>query len=81
MAVSTLGAHARSLLREALQLFWTLLKILVPLSLAVRLLTQLGVVQRLGRALGPVMHAAGLLRFCLTGYTEPDPRSWEGPGT
>ncbi|NCQ34620.1 hypothetical protein GW813_06000, partial [bacterium] len=56
----SLRIGAVSLLRESGQLFWTLAKILVPLSLVVRLLAQLGVVQWLGEALGPVMGVVGL---------------------
>jgi hypothetical protein len=51
---------AAALLREALRASWDLFKILVPISILVRLLSQAGVVDYLGVALSPVMTIMGL---------------------
>lgn len=51
---------AAALLREALQASWDLFKIMVPISILVRLLIQVGVVDYLGVALSPVMNVLGL---------------------
>ena len=49
-----------ALLREALRASWGLFKIMVPISILVRLLNQTGVVDYLGLALSPVMNLMGL---------------------
>lgn len=48
------------LLREAVKTSCDLFKILVPIMIVTRILTDLGVVAHLGRALGPIMHVVGL---------------------
>jgi hypothetical protein len=48
------------LLRDAVETFWTLAKVMVPVIIITHVLQQLGVVDALGRALGPVMHVVGL---------------------
>ena len=50
----------RDLLVEASRTYWTLVKIMVPVLIGVRLLQQAGVVAWLGRLLGPVMELVGL---------------------
>jgi len=51
---------AAELLRQAVKVSWDLLKIMVPISIAVRVLQELGVVALLGRLLSPVMSVVGL---------------------
>jgi hypothetical protein len=48
------------LLRDALDTYWTLVKVMVPVIVVVRLLQQVGAVEVLGNALGPVMRLVGL---------------------
>ena len=52
--------RAKSLALESLDLFWTLAKIMVPVVVAVRVLDQLGAIEWIGVALGPVMEVVGL---------------------
>lgn len=51
---------AADLLRQALKISWDLFKIMVPISIAVRVLQLLGVVAVLGDLLSPVMAVVGL---------------------
>ena len=55
-----LCAGAADLLRETLKTSWALFKIMVPISIAVRVLQQLGVVDVLGEVLSPAMAVVGL---------------------
>jgi hypothetical protein len=57
---SRLAASALALLREALKTSYDLFKIMVPISILVKLLQEVGVVEWLGVALGPVMGVVGL---------------------
>ncbi len=47
-------------LRDALSISWELFRIIIPISIATRLLEQLGVIDKLGDLLGPLMHCVGL---------------------
>lgn len=50
----------RSVLWEAVQVYWVLLKVLVPALIVVKLLLEWGAVDRLGVLLSPVMSLVGL---------------------
>ncbi len=54
------AVEARELLGEATKTCWAVLKIIVPISIAVRFLEQWGVIDKLGEWLGPVMGLVGL---------------------
>ncbi len=51
---------AKGLLREAVKVSWNLFKITVPIIILVKILKELGVVEYIGAALGPVMELVGL---------------------
>lgn len=51
---------AKALLLEGGRTSWTLFRILVPISIATRILAQMGVLEHLGAMLGPVMKVVGL---------------------
>ncbi|GGX47738.1 nucleoside recognition domain-containing protein [Saccharospirillum salsuginis] len=53
-------AQLRTLLQESGQVYWTLLKIMVPALIIVKILESLGATQWLGHVLAPVMGALGL---------------------
>jgi len=53
-------AEGRALLREAGRTCWAVFRIIIPVSIAVRFLQQWGLVEQLGRLLGPVMSLVGL---------------------
>ncbi len=55
-----LADAARDLLREAARTYWTLVRVMVPVLIVVRLLQLVGVVEFLGRGLAPVMQLVGL---------------------
>ncbi|MBN1220631.1 MAG: hypothetical protein JXM69_17050 [Anaerolineae bacterium] len=55
-----LAASSRQLLRDAIKTSYDLFKIIVPLSIITKLLTDWGVTDYLGLALGPVMELVGL---------------------
>ena len=55
-----LRTAAVELVRDAARTAWVLFKIMVPILLATRILAELGVLDVLGRALGPVMGVFGL---------------------
>lgn len=59
-ALKTLASEARLLLAQTVRLSIALFKIMVPVSIATRILEQLGAVEILGRALAPVMETFGL---------------------
>ena len=48
------------LVRDALEAFWTLAKLMVPVMILTRVLQQVGAVEVLGRALSPLMGIVGL---------------------
>ena len=48
------------LVRDALDTFWTLAKVMVPVIILTRVLQQVGAVEVLGRAVSPVMRVVGL---------------------
>ena len=51
---------ASDLLRDAARMSWRLFKVMVPVSIAVRLLAQFGLIEQLGDILSPLMHVVGL---------------------
>jgi len=46
--------------KEALSTTWTLLKIMIPISIIIKLISELGFVEIIGNALSPVMELVGL---------------------
>jgi hypothetical protein len=50
----------RALMRDVLSVYWPLLRVMVPTLLAVRVLSELGATEGLGRVLSPVMQLVGL---------------------
>jgi hypothetical protein len=58
--MNRLAAGSLQLLREALKTSYDLFKIIIPLSIATKLLTDVGVTHYLGLALSPVMEIVGL---------------------
>jgi hypothetical protein len=48
------------LVKDALEAFWTLAKVMVPVIILTRILQQVGVVEALGRAIAPAMGLVGL---------------------
>ncbi len=52
--------EARSLLREGGRTTWVVFRIIIPISIAVRLLQKAGLVERIGALLEPVMGLVGL---------------------
>ena len=45
---------------DAFKIFWELFRIIVPITIATRILEQMGVIDKLGDFLAPVMHLVGL---------------------
>jgi hypothetical protein len=58
--MNRLAASSLQLLREALKTSYDLFKIIIPLSILTKLLTDVGVTHYLGLALSPVMEVVGL---------------------
>jgi len=62
--IEALGASAyhglsRSF-RDAVTIFWELFRIIIPIAIATRVLEQLGLIDKLGDLLAPLMHLVGL---------------------
>ncbi len=46
--------------RDACGIFWELFRIILPITIATRVLEQLGLIDKLGDFLAPLMHLVGL---------------------
>ena len=59
LAASAYHGLSRSFL-DAVIIFWELFRIIIPITIATRVLEQLGMIDRLGAFLAPLMHLVGL---------------------
>jgi len=60
MSLNSFLSHIKAFLAESGQIAWPLFRIMVPISIGVKILKELGVVEILGHALQPLMQALGL---------------------
>lgn len=55
-----IGKELKNILKEASNLTFTLLKIMIPISITVKLLGELGIIELIGKSLSPIMNIVGL---------------------
>ena len=60
VSVQSLGKEVKSTLKEAVFTTWTLLKIMIPISIIVKVLKETGAIDYIGGVLSPVMEIVGI---------------------
>ena len=55
-----INKEIKSILKEASNLTFTLLKIMIPISIIVKVLGELGIIELIGKNLSPIMNIVGL---------------------